>query len=94
MEIQTVPPSESLVIPAPTPAGYSCFSPDEIKSLAAFKKSCDVCRLDLNDTKSTLQKCIDHGAPATAWWADPKIVIGGFAVSIGIGALIGVALSK
>ena len=76
------------------PSGYSCFSGHEIKSLANFKKKCDVCKLDLADTKKTLQKCVDHGAPATAWWADPKIVIGGFAVSLGVGALIGVALSK
>ena len=81
-------------IPEPNPANYTCFSADEIKSLATYNKSCDVCKLDLNDTRTTLEKCVDHGAPATAWWADPKIVIGGFAISIGVGALIGVALSK
>lgn len=76
------------------PAGYTCFDQKDISNLATFKKRCDVLKLDLKDTQSTLQKCIDHGAPASAWWADPKIVIGGFAISVGVGALIGAAIAK
>lgn len=72
----------------------SCFTPQEISHLAAFKKSCDVCKLDLADTKKAFDKCVDAGAPAKAWWADPKLVVGGFAISLSVGALLGVVLSK
>lgn len=74
--------------------GHLCMDDGELKDLAAFKKSCDVCKLNLKDTQAAYQVCVDQGAPATAWWADPKIVIGGFAITLGLGALIGVALSK
>lgn len=94
MEIEKTKASESLQIPAPNPSGFSCFSPIEIRNLAEFKKSCDVCKLDLKDTKKTLQTCVDHGAPATAWWADPKIIVGGFAVSFGLGAIIASGVLK
>lgn len=72
----------------------SCFTPQEISHLAKYKKSCDVCKLDLADTKKAFDKCVNAGAPATAWWADPKLVVGGFAISFGFGALLGVVLSK
>lgn len=85
---------KNLAIEANTPAGTMCLDQYEIKDLAAFKKSCDVCRLDLKSTQNTLKKCVDHGAPATAWWADPKIVVGGIAISLGLGAIIGMAIAK
>lgn len=78
----------------PQPSGYSCFSPEDIGHLATYKKTCDVCKYDLRATKSTLQNCIDHGAPATKWWADPNIVIGGFAISLSLGVMLGVMLDK
>lgn len=86
----TIPTIEGMA----NPSGFTCFSQSEIGALANYKKACDVCKLDLKDTKETLQKCVDHGAPASAWWADPKIVIGGFAVSLGVGALIGAIIAK
>ncbi len=65
----------------PTIEKSYCFSQVDIGHLASYKKSCDVCKLDLLDTKETLKKCVDHGAPASSWWSDPKIVISGFVVS-------------
>jgi hypothetical protein len=78
----------------PNPAQFSCFSPVEMSYLAAYKKSCDVCTRDLKDTKGTLGKCIDGGASATRWWADPTFIIGGFAVSLSLGIVAGVLLAK
>jgi len=72
-----------------TPAESTCYSKDEIGALANYKKSCDVCRLDLKDTEATLSKCVNSGSPATKWWADPKFVVGGFVLSFTIGAIVG-----
>ena len=97
-EATTLPHKETAYLPpienAANPSGFTCYSPEEIRALANYKKGCDVCKLNLKDTKNTLQKCIDHGAPATQWWADPKLVVGGFVISIGVGALIGATLLK
>ena len=75
-----------------TPAESTCYSKDEIGALANYKKSCDVCKMNLKDTEITLNKCIDAGAPATKWWADPKFVVGGFALSFTVGAILGLVL--
>jgi len=78
----------------PNPSEHSCFSNIEVGYLAAYKKECDVCHKNLGDTKRTLQSCISNGAPATRWWADPSIVIGGWVIGLSLGAAIGVLVAK
>ncbi len=72
-----------------TPGGSTCFDAGEIKDLANYKKNCDLCKLNLADTQATLDKCVSAGSPAAKWWADPKIVVGGFALSFTLGAVVG-----
>lgn len=72
-----------------TPGASTCFDAGEMKDLANYKMGCDVCKANLRDTEATLQKCISAGAPATKWWADPKFVVGGFALSFSVGLVVG-----
>ena len=70
-----------------------CLNEEEQDNLAAFKLNCDAQELDLIKCKSTLDACINQGAPPSYWWAEPAIVVGGLVISAGIGALV-VALVK
>ena len=75
-----------------TPAESTCYDKEEMSSIANFKKGCDLCQMNLKDTEITLNKCIDAGSPATKWWADPKFVVGGFALSFTLGAIVGLVV--
>jgi len=73
-----------------TPFGAVCFDQQEMSDLANFKKGCDVCKMDLIDTTTTLTKCANAGSPATKWWADSKFVLGGFAFTFTLGVVAGI----
>lgn len=66
----------------------------DVKDLAAFKKDCDATKLDLADCNQALADCVLEGAPPSAWWSNPTVIIGGFAVSAGLGVLVAAALSN
>jgi hypothetical protein len=70
------------------------FSNEQIAALAKYKKHCDVVKLNLESTKKTLKKCKDRGAPVKQWWSDPYLVIGGMAVSLSVGVIVGVLIKK
>jgi len=73
-----------------TPSGATCYDQDEMKDLASFKKSCDVCKLDLKDTTNTLGECVNYNP--SKWWNDPKLIIGGFVVSLSVGIVAGLLI--
>jgi len=74
------------------PAGQLCLDQYELKDLATYKKSCDVCKRDLKSTRNALDKCYAGGPKKKSWLADRRIVIGGFTVGISLGVLIGLAV--
>lgn len=68
--------------------GHIVLDDQMLADLAAFKKNCDVMKLDLASTKNTLNQCVDSGKPSQNWWANPTYVLGGMAVSFSLGALL------
>lgn len=85
--------AQNLKIPSGNSLGDStCFDLVEMKSLATYKKSCDVCKLDLEDTNKTLSACAAVGSSEEKWWSDPKFVIGGFVVSFSVGVALATLL--
>ena len=72
----------------------TCYGPQQVSALAVYKKACDVCKLDLSDTQKALDRCYQNGKPSTDWWAAPTVIVGGMALSVSLGVLIGIAVSR
>lgn len=78
----------------PNPAGFTCYSKLEMKSLATFKKNCDVCKLDLAETQKELENCVKGEHSSGHWYSEPGWQIAGLTVTFSIGILVGLALNK
>lgn len=65
----------------------NCYSDEEVHSLAVFKKSCDVVKLNFETCKDSLKECSENGE-CGSFWKGPTVIIGGMAVSFMVGALV------
>lgn len=81
------------MVKAENDPGHICFDDEQLKDLRGYKNKCDLCQADLLDTRAALTACKNAGKPENSWWADPEIVIGGLAISLSFGVLIGVLVS-
>lgn len=64
-----------------------CLNPAQMKSLANREIQCQKYRSDLILTQKAYEDAIK--SPATEqWWADPKIVVGGFVITATLTSLL------
>lgn len=71
-----------------------CYTREQIKSLAAYKKNCDVCKANLSDTEKALNRCFETSVPKREWWENPAVQIGGMTIALSIGLGIGLLVAK
>lgn len=70
--------------------GLDCFDTKQMADLAEFKRACDRDKLDLLSYKEV----ITQFKSAEPWWKSPTFIISGCVVSLSLGAIIGIAISK
>lgn len=87
-----VPPPKVLVpTPSNLPIGNAftkCLDEKQVKALANREIQCQKLSIDLDLTKKAYEDSIKAPHQNEAWWADPKIVIGGFVVTAALTALV------
>jgi hypothetical protein len=77
-----------LMTPMTAQGNPECFTPQEMRQLSEFKTECDVCRLDLHDCQSTLQKVIEGKPLQPLWWQKRENFVVGLLVSVVVGGSI------
>jgi hypothetical protein len=74
-----------------TQSNKTCLSSEQVKSLAVYKKDCDVVKLNFEDTKVRLKECTEATC-GNSFWQEPSFIIGGMAVTFAAGLLVGSAI--
>ncbi len=72
----------------PKPEFIKTLNLEQAKALANREIQCQKCEADLRLTKAAYEDAIKAPKQNEAWWADPKIVIGGFVVTASVTALL------
>lgn len=70
-------------------SGKLTLKQSDIKALATYKRSCDLCKLDLMETKLALDRCYKTSGCKTEWWQEPEFIVGGITMSFITGAILG-----
>jgi hypothetical protein len=65
----------------------TCISEQGVHALAERERKCQKCDLDLKTIKAAYEVNLKETHPKLQVWQQPTFVIGGFAVSLGLGAL-------
>lgn len=80
------------LVPAPAPKvnlgpPSKCLNPDQMKALANREVQCQKMSTDLIMTQKAYDEAVKN-PQAGEWWADPKIVVGGFVITFVATALV------
>ena len=78
-----VPPPKN-----PTNSELRCLSPGQVSALANREVQCQKLQSDLALTQKAYEDAVKAPSAADHWWADPKIVIGGFVITATASALL------
>jgi hypothetical protein len=65
-----------------------CFTPVEAHGLAEMKIQGEKDHADLADCHAAYHSCVENAHPSIQWFQEPTVIVGGFALSIGLGMLI------
>lgn len=79
---------------APVTSLTKTLNAEQMRALANREVACQKCEVDLRLTKLAYEDAIKAPHQNDSWWADPKIVIGGFVVTASLTALITYAIVK
>jgi hypothetical protein len=63
-------------------------SDEDLRNLRTYKEDCDVQKLNLKTCRENLNECIENHGKPVSWYQKPIFMIGGFALSFSLGALL------
>lgn len=73
---------------------FKCFNDTELDALAVVLENCQITELNLGTCQKGLKDCSNAMDSTTAFWQKPGFVIGGITVSLALGGILGILLSR